>query len=137
MKEQLDIHHADELLRLARGLPTVKHEDFDIDCWHCNVLEGEDLYHCGTVACAIGWLPKIVPETEITLKVDPNFPTLGLEPRYGYYKGFEAVEKYFNLPNDVVMEVFTTSGYASSDPRPSTVARRILNLLKENGYATY
>jgi hypothetical protein len=54
--------HADRLMKLARFLYRLPPEKFNFAV----VLQGQDIpndtFQCGTVGCAIGWMPMVFPE---------------------------------------------------------------------------
>lgn len=116
------MRHADELLKLAKGLRTVPEGQFDMEFWG---YRDEPLTSCGTRACAAGWLPKLVPGCGIKHLGNVDGEEFSFIPTYKRFRGFSALHKYFQIPYDLVERLFSFDGYTAMLPTPNNVADEI------------
>lgn len=120
----------DRLLKLAEFLDALPRSKFDIES-----LVREERGGCGTVCCAIGWMPKVDPKNWEWKKTEdawrpvagPLFPTLrGHSSRTWMF----STSTYFGISYEDVDYLFTREAYGSR-VYPITVANRIRQFVKE------
>lgn len=120
------MRHADELLKLARGLRSIPVNKFDIQFWG----REPSGHNYNTVACAASWLPKLVPECGIKhLGKTDRIERFNFIPTYKGLRGFLALSRYFQIPHDLVERVFSDDGYKSEEPTPEEVADEIVHMV--------
>ena len=90
---------------------------------------------CGSVCCALGWFPKIVPNDWIWIPhtMMPERLTVALkEPELPLVYGFRGAEKWLDIDMSVVTELFATGsvGPQAKNIKPAHIAERIKHLLE-------
>jgi hypothetical protein len=81
---------------------------------------------CGTAACAAGWATRCPAFHAEGLTTDEGWSPRYIDPRDPYerrYDGYDALEKFFALPDRDCRYLFSKENY--TDPTPATVAARI------------
>lgn len=107
-----------ELLSFAEWLRQIPDDNFDLSHLANDTLmaealkESEDMFNCGTVGCAMGWLPTY--DAEMNKKPTVTWQA-GAVNALLCYKGRETcydylAEHYFNIPSDHANHLFDTWG---------------------------
>lgn len=100
------------LLKLADFLQTLPPEKFSLFGYVQESIGG-----CGTVCCAIGWLPKLFPESW-RWREDGNYP-IGSS-----YNAFDSAMKFFGIDYPTGQQFFSWESY-HPNVHPVTVADRL------------
>lgn len=129
------MRHADQLKKLAEGLGKIPPQKFNMSSWGSGVLRPDDEgFECNFAGCAIGWMPKLVPENTLVQtdkfgRVKFTRPILGLEGRY------KVIAHYFDISISEAKYLFDPYTYPTNvDTEASEVEARILEVLKNQGY---
>lgn len=135
--------HKDRLEKLASFLDVLPDEKFDFGTVVSE--NGEPMLkalklgavYCGTVACAIGWMPAVFPRSIAWRKRRSWDSTLNVAFKKRRTKiNFEVAEEWFDLTSDQAEVLFApySSGYGlkplSPSATPKTVARRIRTFMQ-------
>lgn len=93
-----------KLLKLVDFLKNLSPDKFDFS----EVVTECDYNNCGTVCCAIGWLPAIFPdEVEWRRRVEWDPSETVLADKNGKHLRFgEVAENIFNIPKELANELF-------------------------------
>ena len=85
-------------------------------------------FTCDYAGCAIGWLPKLVPNCGLKLEEVSDH----LQPEYDGEIGYDAVADYFGLRFREVLFLFSLDDYEDFDlVTPQEVSARILAFLDD------
>jgi hypothetical protein len=116
------------LLILANFLDTVPEEKFNLESWRdCSPFSNrsDDALldtACGTTGCAVGWA-CVIPELKAEgLSWQDN-------PQYMKYSSWLAVQRFFDISDEVSQVLFSDSKYSLHHRGPKNVANRIRNYL--------
>lgn len=125
--------HRNELKKLAKKLRKLPSEKFEMNIWINNKATDKRIT-CNTAGCAIGWLPRLVPETKLKLKRQPsiNGGDYYYKPHYRGFDHYEAVSAYFEIDIDHIWHLFSADEYSVVVVSPTMVADRIDEFLKDN-----
>lgn len=125
----------DRLLKLAEFLDTLPEEKFNIRAYVKKAENG-----CGTVCCAVGWLPQVDPDNwkwktlPLSQKVLPELRCNNTPP--GTYNSTptcaEDAMVYFDICPMLFDDLFMSGGYTHDDVTPTDVANAIRNVVKEH-----
>lgn len=112
------------LRRLAQGLRTVPPEVFNMRMWgNSRPLDVKSKkFDCGFAGCAIGWLPRFVPNTALVRPGDG--------PCYNGYYNFEAIAQYFGISFEEATYLFSFDNYNTMHATTTNVANRIELFIK-------
>ena len=93
-------------IRYLRSIPRdVADEHVDMGVWAIGTPQtATEMLHCGTTACAGGWL-CLVPELQADGLARFNYGIPGV-PYFGNSVGFEALAGFFDLKLSRVVEIF-------------------------------
>lgn len=125
------------LKKLAHFLETVHPSKFNLGVWvrgtNPQKMSEEPTKEgtCGTVACAVGWLPKLFPQSwkwdNVLGVVKMKKNTLQSQDALG------ASAKFFGISVTEAENLFLSHNYRYTNAKPRTVARRILHLVEKAG----
>ena len=125
------------LLKLATYLRTIPAKLFDIDHWQRDEIT-ENGEVCKTVACACGYGCSIPSFKAAGLKLSPGKKRFYWDKvsqnymiRFGRYKSFNAIARFFGISYEEAENLFSYSGYSNYYYRvtPKIVARKIENFV--------
>src|SRR3990167_4454422 len=114
--------YRNRLLKLAAFLEKLPAEKFDISNW---ITKLGNKNGCGTVACAVGWCPKIFP-TNVKLLTRVVHFKCNKESPYG----FSGPAEFFGISVEQSFELFSEDSYQQDRfATPKDVAGKIRLLL--------
>jgi hypothetical protein len=126
----------ERLLKLAEFLEQLPSEDFNFNSF---VEEYDVQNECGSVCCAIGWMPHVFPDLCKWVKHTSFLCIVEVESKKGKL-AFEAAEEIFDIDGDASYYLFCPKPYDdNSDNRlPETasavdVANRIREFVEQEG----
>lgn len=153
-------YHKKRLLKLADYLARkVRNEKFNLDIVRETIVKKKKnkVVSCGTIGCAIGYMPEVFPRDIKSEVIDPNddFDYLedGDEEEYqlevcfkdtkrnekaGYYNPnghdcFDLASKYFGISYAASHYLFNPSDYPRDKRSKKDVVQRIRDFVKLNG----
>lgn len=119
----------ERLQTLANHLKTIVCEEFDLSYWY---KEND----CGSVACAVGHGCNIPEFQNLGLRMafDPTQTSVYFRyvPRFEDKKGFNAIEAFFEISDDMAEWLFDASYYLvdhASEVTPAMVVDRIQEVI--------
>lgn len=141
--------HKDRLQKLANFLRTVKVSKFDLSDivdidyhWsdgkaklnkQINSLKEPETPACGATACAVGYMPVVFPRS-LEYEVDGyGFANIAPKDKKYYKGGWSYAQEFLGLDNITMDYLFQPTSYHKDHRGPKSVARRIEQLIKNDG----
>jgi hypothetical protein len=112
----------ERLHKLAAFLDTLDNKDFDYSTYVSELDDG-----CGTVCCAVGWLPKLFPEDWRWTGKRLTPQAVELRGRYYAYPS-DAASEFFDIPQEDGEALFVDAAKYMQDAnyRPTKVTPAML-----------
>lgn len=141
--------HARRLQTLADLLRVIPEDNFNLNSWinPCSPnydrvdldfarKEPDQLYACGTVACAVGWAASIKEFRRAGFKINRGSPYFQGKKDRPFYKGWSAAEAFFGLSGNKAEYLFMDIKYPTKTAtKPQDVCKRIESLLQAKARA--
>lgn len=120
------LHYKQRLLRVARFLDKLPEEKFDFS----KVVSHRDENCCGTVCCAVGWMPKIDPKNWFWFAYDVTYKNgKYTENTYFGLTGTEYYKLFYSM--DEVHKDFPHFPIRMHEVKPTMLAHTIRRFVKE------
>lgn len=119
--------YRDRLNKLANFLEKLNPKKFNL-----SIIAKKDKKNpeCGTVCCAIGWMPQVFPRT-FKWRLFPWSNQLSVvEIEDEEIEDFDAADKYFGLKGQESSYLFMPEYYRYGKRQPKDVAKRIRDFIK-------